>query len=182
MNKSTQKEAPTPSGLSCFQEWIADLRRGGLARSTSNMVIGVDDVVARRFCIGMAENRVFFGIQDRELEWFLDLPWLHVAVKKLGKKMAFVSEKTSAGGVSLPSFAISFEAGDKAGLISRCKYLDIRKINVGDDGFVSAISKRVITTVDVFHVVDEESIAGLIGGRLTSGYTNRSVFVGSIKK
>jgi hypothetical protein len=182
MTNSAQKDAPAASCLLGFQEWIADLRRGGLAKSTSNMVIGIDEVVARRFCIGLAENKVFFGIQDRELEWFSGLPWLHVAVKKGGKKMAFVSEETTAGGVSLPSFAISFEAGDKVGLISRCQYLDIRKIEVNDDGCVVAISKRILTTVDVYHVIDDESIAELRGGRITSGYSTRSPYSGAIKK
>lgn len=174
---------PILSSMQLFQEWLLDLRRMGMANTTEDRIVDIELAATRSFCIGVVGSRVFFGLQQREMNWFQPLPWLHVAVRRGGQNITFVCEETTVNGVVLPCFALALKTDmrEKAALISRQHYLDIRSIEVGDDAEVRAASRNVLATVDIVVVDDDRSLAGLLAGKYMTGHTNRSVFRAPIK-
>ena len=170
-------------GLAIFQNWIMELRRNGLAFNNASLILDIDESIARRFCIGIAEDRLFFGVQEGEIGWFGAIPWLHLAVKVGTKNISFVTEEIVFGDSLIPPFALTMktDSREKAQMLTRMHYLDIRKVRVDQEtGFVSQISKNIITTLDVVSVEDDRSMEGLIAGRDPRG-RNRSV-IRSIEK
>lgn len=174
-----QQSTPLPpmaTALQMLQNWILGLRKTGLASTTSDQVITIEPAATRRFCIGIVESRVFFGVQMSELEWFQTLQWLHVAVRASGTKLSFVSEQTSVEGNTIPCFALSLETGDRA-LISKVanqSYLDVRKIGMDESGNVNSISKKIFFTISIVLTKEEHTIDGLMCKKFMTGYANRS--------
>lgn len=153
------------SGLAAFQNWMATLRRDGMATSERNMVIDIDDDIARRFCIGIAEDRLFFGVQELEAEWFGALPWAHLAIRSASKNISFVTEEISLSGYDIPAFAIAMRADsqERARILSRVREIDIREVRLDEtSGFISRVSRVALTTVPVIVVEDNREIDALI--------------------
>lgn len=169
---------PIMHSMQLFQRWLLELRQAGMASTTMDRVVDIELAATRSFCIGVAENRIFFGLQAAELAWFLGLPWLHVAVRRGGQNITFVCEESTVGDVALPCFALALktESREKVALLTRQHYLDVRRIEVGVNDEVTSVSRRVLGTVDIQIVENERSLEGLLAGKYMTGYTNRSVF------
>lgn len=174
-----RQEHPILVAVSEFQSWLLDLRRSQLANTEGDPhVVRIDEQVARRFCVGVAENRVFLGVQARELCWFQGMPWLHVALRKGSQNINVVSEQTTVQGVTLPYFAIALRADnrEKISLLSKYHYLDVREIEAGPQGEVLGVSCAITMTLTVALVEQDETIEDLLARRGGKSFTNRSVF------
>jgi len=183
--QATAETAAHISVLERFQSWLIGLRYGGMARAEAEHIVSVDPEVTRRFCVGLVDGRLFFGVQEPELSWFRDLPWLHVACRRGGTRMSFVTEECVVSGATIPCFALSFlsDHREQIALISRYHYLDIRVVEprTGPEEGLISISGSVLTTVDVVVTEDESCLPGLLAGRSPGGHKNRSVFKKIIK-
>lgn len=160
-----------------LQAWLHDLDARGLSRSTeSPRIVVIDEAAAARFCLGIMDGRTFFGVQKEELHWFGGLPWFHVALRKGSNRLNFVCEQTSVGKMTFPAFALAFLTQSPGRLIeiSRLQRLDIRPIEIDDAGRVQSVSRDRATTVDIQIVESDETLDGLMAGRLMTGHTNRS--------
>lgn len=160
-----------------LRRWLAGLELGGgVQAKDSGRVLLLDDTVAARFCLGRMQERAWFGVQAGELEWFRGLPWFHVAVRVGGDRLSFVSEQVRLGAVTIPAFALAFSnvSSERVTEISRLKFLDIRCFEADSDGRVTHVFD-VVTTISVRVVRSEDSLDGLIDGRVMNGHTNRSV-------
>lgn len=155
-------------GLKHFQEWLLDLTRLNLVTTSKDLIIHVDESVTKKFCIGVVNNRFFFGIQEEELNWFSVFPWLHLAAKLNHKRLYFVCDEQAVESAMLPCFALSFqpESIQKIELIASKSVIDIRKIEINEYGDVVMISKDPVMTLPVVSDFEEGSIGGLKGGKL----------------
>lgn len=147
-----------------FQAWIFDLKRAGMVTTTDDIIIHVDESITKRFCIGIHDNKFFFGMQEPELVWFRGFPWSHLAAKKTSKKIYFVCDEQIIMENKLPSFALSFQpdSPQKIGLITSRPFIDIRKININEHGEVVGVSKEVVCRIQVISDFEEGTLVGLI--------------------
>lgn len=155
-------------GLKHFQEWLLDLTRLNLVTTSKDLIIHVDESVTKKFCIGMANNRFFFGIQEEELRWFGAFPWLHLAARINHKRLYFVCDEQIVEAAMLPCFALSFqpESLQKIELIASKSTIDVRKIEIDEYGNVVMISRDPVMTLPIVSDFEEGSIGGLKGGKL----------------
>lgn len=170
---------PVLEAIASFQSWLLGLKRQRLAGSPDDSrIVRIEEEVARRFCIGIAEGRVFLGVQEKEMAWFSGLPWLHVALRRGSKNINVVSEESTVQEVTLPYFALALcaDSKDKVDLLSKNHYLDIRGIEVDAGGTVLGVASKITMTLNVVLVEKDETIDSLVADRRGRSSTNRSVF------
>jgi hypothetical protein len=159
---------PMALSMAQFQGWVTELRQSGQAWIRSPRVVSLSEQATRRFCLGMADGRMFFGLQEPELSWFLGIPWLHCAVKRGGSNIAFVSESTQhSGNSAIPSFALSLKVREARFITALLKhhYLDVREVQAGSQGAIYGASRTARATIDIVSVKDDESLNGLMDSR-----------------
>lgn len=162
-----------------LQKWLHDLEGHGLARAAnSERIIVIAEAAAARFCLGIKDNRTFFGAQTNELSWFGGLPWLKVALRKGSNRINFVCEQVTVGSMTLPAFALAFQtpSTDRVNELTRYHVLDIRHIDIDQAGRVRSVAPDLTTTIDIDVVEDDTTMVGLLAGQMMTGHTNRSVF------
>lgn len=147
-----------------FQMWILDLKKVGMVTTTDDIIIHVDEAITRRFCLGVHDNKFFFGMQEPELCWFKGFPWSHLAAKKSAKKIYFVCDEQAVSQAKMPAFALSFQpdSPQKIELIASRPFIDIRKIEIDLNGEVTGVSKEVIVRIPIATDFEEGTLAGLM--------------------
>lgn len=126
---------PILAAIQEFQSWLLNIKRKNLVSkepSGDKLIVRLSEDVSRRFCLGVAEERIFLGIQPLEMRWFQGLPWLHVAIKKGSKSLNLVGEETTLDGITLPYFAIALCADNSEKFLKliKTRYLDVREISL----------------------------------------------------
>lgn len=169
---SDAAETGAGHALDAFKAWYQAGHDAGHIRMPSAGVLEVHGELSDQFMIGLLGNRYFIGVPEGALGWFLDAPWVHVALRPGFSGLAMVCGRFASGKKGLKEFVLYF--GDVstaiAQYLSNYHYLDIRAIvTTGDDG-QRAVSKRASMTLEVVPVTGERIFETFANGASSSAF------------
>lgn len=171
---------PILMSVQCFQSWLQFISRKHQVdfNHSDKSIIHINENISRRFCLGIAENRIFLGIQPNEMKWFKGIPWLHVALRKNSQKINIVCEETTIDNVTIPYFAIALNtsSAEKINKLTKYHYLDVRLIQLDASGTVRGVSQFVSTTLSIIVVNEDENLISLLADKVGKSSSNRSKF------
>ncbi|WP_137917033.1 hypothetical protein [Hydrogenophaga sp. 2FB] len=158
--------------LNAFKSWYQAGHDAGHIRMPSTGVLEVHGELSDQFMIGLLGNRYFIGVPQSALGWFLDAPWVHVALRPGFSGLALVCGRFASGKKGLKEFVLYFGNVSTAiaQYLSNYHYLDIRAIVMTDEEGQRAVSKKAAMTLEVVPVAGEINFDTFAKGASSSAF------------